>query len=97
MTRRPALQRSPRISAVGCPELAASGWAGRNEKSTSLKAQTNGLRSEAKLQITSSAFCKEQIRPLIDDLIVPALVEEFLRTKVNLRDSSGHEHNEGHL
>ena len=51
------------------------------------------LRPEPKLEITAGTFSQEMVVQLVDDLIVPALVEEFLRSRMNLPASPGCEHN----
>jgi hypothetical protein len=51
------------------------------------------LRPEPKLEIATETFSKELVLQLVDDCIVPALVDEFLRRRMNLPDLSGREHN----
>jgi hypothetical protein len=55
------------------------------------------LRPEPTLEIAIGTFSKEMVLQLIDDWIVPALVEKFLRSRMNLPEAIRREHNEGHL
>jgi hypothetical protein len=50
---------------------------------------------ETKLEITSSTFSNETLLHLIDDSIVPALVEQFLRPRADLRAAAERGHNVG--
>jgi hypothetical protein len=48
---------------------------------------------DPKLEITGRTFSDEIVMHLVDDWIVPALVEEFLRCRMNLPELAGREHN----
>ena len=51
------------------------------------------LFSEPKLEINGGIFCKEAAKQFVDDCLVAALVERFLREKKSLPDSLRREHN----
>jgi hypothetical protein len=55
------------------------------------------LRPEPKLEIVIGTFSKGMVLQLVDDWIVPALVEKFMRSRTNLPEAIRREHNEGHL
>jgi hypothetical protein len=57
----------------------------------------SGSRPETVLVITGGIFSKEVLIELVDDCIVPALVDEFLRTRRNLPDHTNSVHNETQL
>jgi hypothetical protein len=50
-------------------------------------------RSEPTLVISGGTFSEEVVVELVDDCIVPALVDEFLRTRLNLPERGEKEHN----
>jgi hypothetical protein len=52
------------------------------------------LRLEPKLNIDAAIFSKEVVLQLVDHWIAPALVEEFLRSRMNLPESISGKHNE---
>jgi hypothetical protein len=52
-------------------------------------------RLDPRLQIAGGVFSKETVGQIVDDWIVPALVDEFLRRRMNLPDFSDPEHNVG--
>jgi len=52
---------------------------------------------ETTIAITGGIFSKEVVMALVDDCIVPALVDEFLRTRINLPDPTPSAHNETRL
>ena len=51
------------------------------------------LRQEPKLNITPGVFSNEVVLQLVDHWIAPALVEEFLRSRMNLPESIERDHN----
>ncbi len=51
------------------------------------------LRSEPKLEIAAGTFSQEVLLQLVDDWIVPAMVEDFLRSRMNLPELISREHN----
>ena len=55
------------------------------------------LRLEPKLNIAPAIFSKEVVLQLVDHWIAPTLVEEFLRSRMNLPESISPEHNENQL
>jgi hypothetical protein len=55
------------------------------------------LRQEPKLNITPGVFSNEVVLQLVDHWIAPALVEELLRSRMNLPESISPEHNENQL
>jgi hypothetical protein len=55
------------------------------------------LRAEPELKIDTTIFSKRIVLQLADHWIVPALVEEFLRSKRALPESARREHNENQL
>jgi len=50
-------------------------------------------RSEPTLVTTGGTFSEEAVVELVDHCIVPALVDEFLRTRLNLPERGEPEHN----
>jgi hypothetical protein len=52
----------------------------------------SGCVSEPVLRISATLFSDEAVRHLIDEWIAPALVEEFLRAKNILTDSTERNH-----
>ena len=55
------------------------------------------LRQETKLNIVPGIFSNEVVLQLVDHWIAPALVEEFLRSRISLPESINPEHNENQL
>lgn len=55
------------------------------------------LRLDAKLDVTSAALPQDSVKRLVDDWIVPALVEKFVRSRMDLPVSPNLDHNEGRL
>jgi len=53
---------------------------------------TARLGAEAALQITHEVFPGAVIRDFVEDYIVPALVESYLRNRVSLPEQVGCEH-----
>jgi hypothetical protein len=53
------------------------------------------LRLDSKLEVVGSVFPQQTVLRLVDELIVPALVEEFLRRKMNLPVPPNRDHNVG--
>ena len=51
-------------------------------------------RREPELVISGGIFSQKVLFELVDDWIVPTLVEEFLRIKMNLPDPADAAHNE---
>lgn len=54
---------------------------------------SKSLRSDTRVEIVGEAFPERKLLQFVDDCIVPALVEQFLRSRVNLSGSIGSEHN----
>jgi hypothetical protein len=50
-------------------------------------------RLEPKLEIPIGTFSRKVVLHLVNESIVPALVEEFLRSKVDLPVPAGRDHN----
>ena len=50
---------------------------------------------ETKLEITVGTFSNEAVLHLIDDSIVPAMVEQFLQSRMDLRAAAERGHNVG--
>ena len=57
--------------------------------------RTPRVRKESKLEVAGSAFPQHAVLRLVDDWIVPALVEQFLRGRRNLPEAVRTEHNVG--
>jgi len=55
------------------------------------------LRAEPKLEIGKRTLRNDALRDFVSDCIVPALVDRFLRDRLNLQDPVRGEHNEAHL
>jgi hypothetical protein len=55
------------------------------------------LRPEPTLNIAPGTFSKEVVLQLVDHWIAPALVEEFLRSRMSLPESIQRPHNENQL
>jgi hypothetical protein len=55
------------------------------------------LTSEPQLEIGPGIFSQDLVFQLVNDCIVPALVEEFLRSRTSLREAVRGEHNEDQL
>ena len=54
-------------------------------------------RPQPKLVITSGVFSQELVLALVEDCIVPALVDEFLRSRMHLPAAAPAAHNETQL
>ena len=50
-------------------------------------------KGDTNLSVSAQQFSEQAIRGLIDDWLVPSLVEQFLSDKRDLSDSSPEEHN----
>ena len=50
-------------------------------------------QGDTDLSVSAQQFSEKAIRGLIDDWLVPSLVEQFLRDKMELSDSSQEDHN----
>ena len=46
-----------------------------------------------KLEVATATFSRGVVLQIVDDCVVPALVEAFLRTRINLPAFLGREHN----
>jgi hypothetical protein len=55
------------------------------------------MRPESKLDIVGAIFLQPAVLRLVNDWIVPALVEKFLRRERTLPECTGTEHNETQL
>jgi hypothetical protein len=51
------------------------------------------VRLEPKLEITGRTFSNDAARRLVNDSIVPALVDKFLQSRMNLLVPVGRRHN----
>ena len=61
--------------------------------SAALLSPTSRLRTETTLEIVDGTFSNKAAHQFIDDCIVPALVEGFLRSRLNLPDLVDTAHN----
>lgn len=64
--------------------------------SANLKAERRSsarLCTGPKLAVAEDAFCEQAVLQLIDQCIVPALVDLFLRDQLSLPDTPGRAHN----
>ena len=50
-------------------------------------------KGDTGLSVSAQQFSEKAIRGLIDDWLVPSLLEQFLRGKMELSDSSQEDHN----
>jgi hypothetical protein len=62
-----------------------------------LKFEHRPLSHEPNPKLNRTPFSDAQAMGLVDDWIVPALVDAFLRNQVDMRDSSGQQQTEVHL
>jgi hypothetical protein len=69
--------------------------AGQTDSSTREDVRT--VRAEPKLDIEEWALGSNALRAVVDDCIVPLLLDRFLRERLALHDSIRNEHNEAHL
>jgi hypothetical protein len=66
-------------------------------KSEASQRLSSRLRPESKLEITGETFSNEAVHRFVNDCIVPALVDHFLRARLDLPGPIGREHNEAHV
>ena len=66
---------------------------GSRRKRDSCEERATRRQGDTGLSVSAQQFSEESIRGLIDDWLVPSLVEQFLRDKMELSDSSQEGHN----
>ena len=69
--------------------------AGAQTNSSGKQTTSRKLFLETKLEITRSTFSNEAVLHLVDDSIVPALLEQFLRSRMDLLAAAERGHNVG--
>ena len=85
--------RSKRVAAGSPATLLAAKAKAKRTNSRDWQEPDAGLRSETTLQIAAGTFREEAFLQIIEDCIVPALVESFLRSRTNLPEFATCEHN----
>lgn len=64
------------------------------EPNSEVRGKSNaGVRAEPRLEIAAGTFLDEALLQLVEDCVVPTLVERFLRQRVNLPELVTCEHN----